>query len=355
MSNFFEIASHKGVYEVHYLKNIKDIPFNSSGCFYLIDSKVCNLYSAEFPFSVDAKNVIKIDALESNKSLESAVKIIHKLIDAGIKRQNLIVAIGGGIVQDLACFISTVLYRGVEWSLIPTTLLSQADSCIGSKSSINLDGIKNILGTFNPPRRVYVCPKFLKTLEQKDVFSGVGEIIKVHAIASKESFDAMANDYVQLISDPDVLKRYIDAALRIKKGYIEADEFDAGLRNIFNYGHSFGHAIEVATNYRIPHGIAITIGMDMANYIAMRLDLIVPQDYERMHILLRKNYALYSGELIPHDLLLDALSKDKKNTNTKLVLILPKGPNCTITKVELLNNLNFSELCKSYLEIFFEK
>ena len=93
----------------------------------------------------------------------------------------------------------------------------------------------------------------------------------------------------------------------------------------------------------------------MANYIAMRLDLILSQDYERMHTLLRKNYALYSEEPIPHNLLLDALSKDKKNTNTKLVLILPKGPNCMITKVELLNDLAFSELCKSYLEFFLEK
>ena len=123
--------------------------------------------------------------------------------------------------------------------------------------------LKNIIGTFNPPQTVFICGEFLETLEKKEIHSGLGEILKVHAIESAESFDRLAKDYDRLWADRNVLLGYIRAALRIKQPYIEIDEFDREIRNIFNYGHSFGHAIESATHYAIPHGVAVTIGMEI--------------------------------------------------------------------------------------------
>ena len=135
------------------------------------------------------------------------------------------------------------------------------------------------------------------------------------------------------MTDQTVLLRYIRDALRIKQKYIEVDEFDRDIRNIFNYGHSFGHAIESATNFTIPHGIAVTIGMDMANRIAVLRNLLPEEHYHRMHSVLRKNYADFTSTNISVDSLLAALIKDKKNTATKLFLILPLGEDARIERV----------------------
>src|SRR5581483_3202456 len=187
-----------------------------------------------------------------------------------IRRNHVLVAIGGGIIQDITCFLAATMLRGLPWNFIPTTLLAQADSCIGSKSSINAGEAKNILGTFTPPARVDVSTRFLKTLDERDIRSGIGEMLKVHAIEGPQSFDQIAHDYENILSDDSVMLHYIRRSLDIKKRIIEIDEFDRGPRNVMNYGHSFGHAIESATDFAVPHGIAVTLGMDLANYTAVR-------------------------------------------------------------------------------------
>jgi len=228
-------------------------------------------------------------------------------------------------------------------------LLAQADSCIGSKSSINLGDTKNILGTFNPPQKIFISTEFLNTLEEKDIRSGVGEIIKVHAIDGKVSFDKLAVDFSKIFSDRTVLLKYIHQALLIKQHFIEQDEFDQGIRNIFNYGHSFGHAIESATHYAIPHGIAVTMGMDMANFIAARRELLPSEHYHRMHFVLQQNYGDYGKVSVPLDLMISALMKDKKNTSTQLGLIFPVGPDADIQRVLVAPDEFFRSQCAEFL------
>ena len=213
--------------------------------------------------------------------------------------------------------------RGIEWDFYPTTLLAQSDSCIGSKSSINSGDIKNILGTFNPPRKIILDVSFLETLERDEVYSGIGEMIKVHAINSPESFDDISDNYEKLLNSGELIEEYIYRSLLMKKNLIEMDEFDKNERNVMNYGHSFGHAIETATNYSIPHGIAVTIGMDMANYIAVKINQSSDTIFRKMHQVLEKNALEYRNHPIDHELVLAALYKDKKNTKDKLRLILP--------------------------------
>lgn len=351
MSDELVIRSHTGPYRVEFNAQLPTDPtmLLSDRPHFLIDANVARLYSSELRPVVEHPNTIVIDATEGNKSLQQTIPIFERLIAAGIRRDHTLVAIGGGIIQDITCFIASTLLRGLPWRFVPTTLLAQADSCIGSKSSINLGDTKNVLGTFNPPRQIHIHSAFLDTLEPKDVRSGVGEILKVHAIEGADAFDRLALDFDRLFADRSVLLKYVRAALSIKRRFIEQDEFDRGIRNIFNYGHSFGHAIESASEYRVPHGIAVTLGMDMANFIAVKRGLLPEYHFERMHQALRRNYGDYAAATIPVEPLLAALMKDKKNTSTGLRLIFPLGAQAVIEPVAVAADAAFRSQCEQFL------
>jgi 3-dehydroquinate synthase len=352
VSERLNIQSHKGVYSVSFDNQllINAGQFLEGQPHFLIDANVARLYVDQLRPVLAHPNTIVIDATEENKSIQRIIPIFECLVANSARRDHTLVAIGGGIIQDITCFIASTLLRGMAWKFIPTTLLAQADSCIGSKSSINLGKTKNILGTFNPPNEVFVCTDFLNTLEDKDIRSGIGEILKVHAIDSASAYDGLAADYGRLSTDRGVLLAYIRQALLIKQRFIEVDEFDRGVRNIFNYGHSFGHAIEAATDFGVPHGIAVTMGMDMANRIAVLRGLVSERHYLRMHTVLRKNYASFATTPIPLDNMLSALMKDKKNTSTKLVLIFPVGDAASIQRIEVPPDEQFQSQCGLFLD-----
>ncbi|MCB2100610.1 MAG: hypothetical protein KDE22_07055, partial [Rhodobacterales bacterium] len=291
-----------------------------------------------------------VQATEPNKALDRFPAYVAHLVAHGVRRDHVLLAIGGGIIQDITCFLAATLLRGVDWHFYPTTLLAQADSCIGSKSSINCGDAKNILGTFTPPRQVTICTRFLDTLDPRDVRSGVGEMLKVQVIDGPGAFDRLAADYPRLFTDPAVMETYIRRSLEVKKGYIETDEFDRGPRNIFNYGHSFGHAIEAATDFAIPHGIAVTIGMDMANWISARLGVGSAENHRRMRPPLRANYDGYERHPVPLEPFLKALSKDKKNVGSGTVtLILPDAGGRVFRDV-YANDAAFAALCREFLD-----
>ncbi len=351
MSDGLLIQSHKGPYTVTISPALLDDPavLLSGTPHFLVDANIARLYPKQLAAVLAHPNLILIEATEQNKSIERVIPVIERLVAQQVRRGHNLVAIGGGIIQDITCFIAGTLLRGLAWHFVPTTLLAQADSCIGSKSSINMGAVKNILGTFNPPARIYLCTQFLDTLASKDMLSGIGEILKVHAIDGPQAFDRVGADHASLLSDRALLLRYIDAALRIKQRFIEVDEFDSGVRNIFNYGHSFGHAIESATDFAVPHGIAVSMGMDMANRIAMLRGLLPEHQYLRMHPVLRSNYAPFARTPIPLDAMLAALLKDKKNTATQLVLILPHGEQARIERVAIDPDTGFRAQCAQFL------
>ncbi len=350
MSDSLTIQSHRGPYTVVFDPGVPGpSDFGEGTVHVLLDANVSRLYEAVLGPLHGGPRTIVIEATEPNKSIERTIPIFEQLVANGIRRDHLLVAVGGGIVQDICCFIASTLLRGLPWRFLPTTLLAQADSCIGSKSSINLGATKNILGTFNPPQTVSVFAGFLETLEPKDVHSGIGEILKVHAIDGRASFDQVAADFDGMLTDRAVLQHYVREALRIKQRFIEADEFDRGVRNVFNYGHSFGHAIESAVDYRIPHGIAVSMGMDMANHISAARGLTPSRHATRMHPVLRRNYEAFRHVAIPAPALLSALLKDKKNTATMLGLILPVGEEARIERVSVPLDDAFREQCQTFL------
>ncbi len=349
------IQSHAGPYEVHFDEDpfpaLNAAPATAGGgAHFIIDEKVGGLYRRQFEGVLNSQSVLRIEALEENKSLDKFPAYVDHLVGQGIRRDHQLVAIGGGIIQDITCFLAATLLRGVDWSFYPTTLLAQADSCIGSKSSINSGAAKNILGTFTPPRRVTVFSPFLDTLDETDRRSGVGEMIKVQVIDGPDSASAIAADYDRLFEYPDVMAHYIRRSLEIKKGYIEDDEFDRGRRNVFNYGHSFGHAIEAATDFAIPHGIAVTIGMDMANYTGLRLGVGSEDFYRKLKPVLRKNYHGFESHPVPASRFRAAISKDKKNTGSGTVTLILADKGGRVFKDSYANDDAFEGICTDFLE-----
>jgi 3-dehydroquinate synthase len=345
------IQSHRGPYRVSFDENaLADLGSSvQPSLHFVVDDKVADLYSGQMEAVLESSTLLRIQATEENKSLDKFSAYIEQLVAQGIRRGHVLVAVGGGIIQDITCFLAATLLRGLDWHFYPTTLLAQADSCIGSKSSINVGKIKNVLGTFTPPAKIVISTQVLSTLGERDFRSGIGEMLKVHAIDGPASFDLIAADYSRLAADAGTLRHYIGRSLEIKKAIIEQDEFDRGIRNIMNYGHSFGHAIESATNFGVPHGIAVTIGVDMANYVAVRFGRMNARHYERMHPTLAENFSGFEHTDVPFDSFMNALAKDKKNTASKLTLILP-DEDARVARTECANDPQFREICAEYFK-----
>lgn len=349
MSDEIVIESSQGPYSVNFVSNAFEELVNKPLLkkHFIIDSNIAIIYQEQLKLILQSGSVLIINATESAKTLDSFTSYVESLVDQSIRRDHCLVAIGGGIIQDISSFLATTLLRGVQWEFYPTTLLSQADSCIGSKSSINVGSVKNILGTFCPPRKITIDTELLNTLTNIDIRSGIGEMLKVHAIAGTDFYNQIATSYENLLTDNTVLKKFLIQSLKIKKNIIEVDEFDKGIRNVMNYGHSFGHALETATNFLIPHGIAVTIGMDLANYVAVQLGYVSSVHFDRMHSILMENSTGFHSTKIPLDLFIGALTKDKKNFGNQLSLILPNSDG-TPQRVSVNNSPEFYGYCTDY-------
>lgn len=327
----FKINSKSGFYNVFFADNI-DI--DSLGSHFIVDK---NVYQS-IKGLITTDNIILIDATEEAKKFENIGPIIESLVFQSLKKDSKIVAIGGGITQDIVCFIASNYMRGVKWSFIPTTLLAQSDSCIGSKSSINFKNYKNLLGSFTPPNEIYISKKFLYTLSDLDIRSGLGEILKLYIIDGKK----IDLNQVSL----DNIDKYVFRSLKIKQKFIEEDEFDLGVRNILNYGHCVGHAIESATNFAIPHGISVAIGMDVVNRFSFDKGLISESFYNELQKMIFPLYKDFKDVIISIDYVFCAQQKDKKNTVGKVNLVLPEGEEIKKigfdNSIELWNNLKKS-------------
>jgi 3-dehydroquinate synthase len=325
----FIVKSNIHDYEVQFIDDVKTTLSRTmkEGDFIIIDNKVKLLYQDWLEESLINFNYIGIDASEQQKSYQQVEPIINELIKSGFRKNHRLIAIGGGITQDVTAFIASILYRGVQWLFLPTTLLAQADSCIGSKTSINFGQYKNQVGGFYPPYKIYIDPKFLDSLPFKELQSGLGEMGHYFVVSSESDFERYKRDYSKSLTDKKVLGGLIARSLEIKKSYIEIDEYDKNERQVFNYGHSFAHAIESLTDYSVPHGIAVSIGMDMSNFVSMKKGYISQDIRQNSRELFEKIWVGYSEKVkvLDIDKYLLALSKDKKNKGPLLGLILNKG------------------------------
>jgi 3-dehydroquinate synthase len=208
--------------------------------------------------------VLWIEATEEAKALEQTLHLFVALKDAGLGRSSQLTAIGGGVVQDIATFLASLFMRGIPWSYVPTTFLGMADSCLGGKSSINVGPYKNLIGNFHPPRRIEILPVFARTLPAVELAGGLAEAAKIafcRGCSTFASYEQLSEPVLRGSWQDQQLAELLHATLAVKQWFIETDEFDQAERRLLNFGHTWGHALESATSFAIPHGLAVAIGM----------------------------------------------------------------------------------------------
>jgi len=208
--------------------------------------------------------VLWIEATEEAKALEQTLPLFVALKDAGLGRSSQITAIGGGVVQDIATFLASLFMRGIPWSYVPTTLLGMADSCLGGKSSVNVGPYKNLIGNFHPPQRIEILPTFARTLPAVELAGGLAEAAKIAYCRGASCFaiyERLAQPMLNGNWQEQQLAELLHTTLAVKQWFIETDEFDQAERRLLNFGHTWGHALESATSFAIPHGLAVAIGM----------------------------------------------------------------------------------------------
>ncbi len=318
-------------------KFIKNIARENEMVFCILDSKIKNNFNFNKQKNI---KIISIKCGEKVKTFDGYKDLAEKLIRSNVNRKSAVIAIGGGTLGDLAGFVASTVLRGVDFYLIPTTLLSQVDSSIGGKNGINTSYGKNLLGTFYQPKEVLIDISILNSLPKKEIRSGYAEIVK-HALIKDYSFfcwlEKNANKLLDL--NKSILEKAIYKSILIKLFYVKQDEkeflFNSKSRAMLNFGHTIGHAIESHYGYKkFTHGEAISIGMITEARISNHLGLLSSHELERIIKHFKKCRLKLHDNIIKNKLIISKLAKDKKNFQ---------------------NNINFSLIEKIGSSIFYKK
>ena len=269
---------------------------------------------------------IYIDAVESSKTLSTVEEVIISLQKLGARSNSKVVAIGGGIIQDIMTLVASLYMRGIAWIYVPTTLLAMADSCVGGKSSINTKTVKNLIGNIFPPETIYADTDFVSTLSDEDFSAGLAEASKICFCKGADEFQKFLN--LPSSKSPKYLAQMLPLVLNAKKWFVEIDEFDHSERKQLNFGHTFGHALEVGSSYGIAHGLAVASGVKAA---------MIYESKSRVLSKVEEQFMLYADSLvngpkfnwstddIDWESYASALNADKKHSETEYVLLLPNA------------------------------
>ncbi len=275
----FEIASTPKNYQLKGFKNINSVSdlvntnLSNQGCL-IVDKKVFDIHLKNL-IKIDKERIYLIDATESIKNIETVLSICEFYAKHNINKGSDIYVIGGGILQDLGGSASYLFKRGVPWSYLPSTLLGISDSCLGGKTAVNFKTYKNLLGLFSAPREVILCSDFIESLSSQDLACGYGEIFRLSLTGGEQSFGIFKNNIKKsLDGDKKATKNLIISSLLVKKAVIEEDEYEINIRKSMNYGHTIGHAVEAITDFKIPHGIGVAIGILIENDLSRRLNMM---------------------------------------------------------------------------------
>ena len=318
----FKVSSSSGTYDVNLTNNEELLETSLGDCsFFIVDSYFQNSLVVD---KIPRYKIFFVDASEDSKTLLFAEKIIDQMTSLKITRNCTIAVIGGGVLQDIGGFVSSIFMRGISYKLYPTTYLSMVDSCIGGKTSINTKKVKNILGTFYPPKEVFCYSDFCKTLNDDQINQGLVEALKI-TYAYKKFF----KEVLYLIKESPKLNFFeiIRLSLFSKKAIIQEDEFDLGQRRLLNLGHTFGHSIEKATDHDIEHGYAVGIGILIANSFSLSEGLIKKKHHiSEVCILIKKitpQRVFSSLNKMDMEIFFKSLENDKKHNNSHYRFILP--------------------------------
>lgn len=305
---------------------------NYTKIFIISDDNVAKLHLSTLESRIKhnfAIETLVVPSGESSKSFNIFEQICDEVLNRGADRSSLIIALGGGVVGDLAGFVASVVMRGIDFIQIPTTLLSAVDSSVGGKTAINSKAGKNLIGAFYQPKLVLIDLNFLQTLPNRELRAGYAEVVKYGLIADREFFDYLQDRYQDIFTGNDeVLMHIIDKSCQIKADIVAQDEKEQGVRALLNLGHSFGHVLESDTNYSdiLNHGEAVAIGMLMAAQMSANLGHLHQSKVEII-----ANHLVGAGlnlELLSikkdwnRDAFAKILQKDKKNSSGKLNFVL---------------------------------
>lgn len=294
------------------------------------DSKVYSLYGQQVLQALAAEKwqvtVVQIQPGERSKNLTRAARIYDAALDAGLDRNSPVIALGGGVVGDLAGFVAATFMRGLPLVMLPTSLLAQVDSSVGGKVAVNHPRAKNIIGSIYPPRLVMIDPAVLQTLPPRQLKAGLAEVIKYGMIVDGAFFERLENTLPQMLQgNLERLSEAVIASVRAKAQVVGEDEFERDYRRILNFGHTFGHALEAATSYRYYlHGEAVLVGMAAAVSLALSLGLVDVGPAERMLALIKKIGLKKAPSHLTATAVIDKLRQDKKRINEDLIFVLPR-------------------------------
>jgi 3-dehydroquinate synthase len=272
---------------------------------------------------------------EASKTLLTLDAIYRRFIELGVDRSCFVLAIGGGIVTDVAGFAASTFMRGLEFGFISTSLLGQVDASVGGKNGVNVEGYKNMVGTFTQPKFVICDVDLLRTLSPREFRTGLAEIIKAAVIADAELFEMLEQaDFSTLQRDSDTLREMVYRAIKVKADIVERDERESGDRRLLNLGHTLAHAIEKSSS-KFNHGEAVAVGLAMIAEVAANRDMLAVADKERIVALLeRAGFALEPP--VEVRTLLKAVKRDKKAEGDSIHVVFPLGVgNCCVEKMPL--------------------
>lgn len=333
-----KVKSNLNNYKVTFHNTIEDLLNNlNKQSWFIIDKNLEKYYDFD-----SLSNKIFYECNETTKSFDHIEILLKTFTQNQFKSNTEVVIIGGGTLQDVAGFCCSIYSRGIKYKFVPTTLLSQCDSCVGGKTSINFSSIKNILGTFYPPTEILICDKFLQTLSEEDFKSGLGEVFK---------FKILQNKLNKNIFSKKNLNQLIRECLEYKISIIEIDEFDQDLRKLLNYGHTFGHALEITSNYKLPHGSAVILGILIINDILKELNVETNLDYtiiNKIGLLLIEHINI-DKEWFNIENIIKTIKSDKKNTG-QINLVFP-DKNIIFNTIRLEEN-EVIRLCNTVFKRF---
>lgn len=345
MSNFDSITvkSGAGNYEVLFYKSFSDLvdlPILHENYIIICDENIYEKYKLKIN-SIFNKPIYIVKSSESAKTLEGIQLFSEWLVQNSVSKRTKLIAIGGGVIQDIATFTAHIFYRGIDLVFFPTTLLSQSDSCIGAKCGINLLHYKNQLGVFHSPESVFIVEEFLSSLPEPDFVSGFGEILKLSVTGPNQFFTQLV-DYLQNNRfSRDKILPIIKLSLLSKLLIIEEDEYESDLRRVLNYGHSFGHSLESLANNLVSHGHAVLFGMDIINYLGFNWGITSKSYYEKFKNILIDHFSEFTLPTnINAEKLISGLKNDKKTDGSFINFAIPVDfGEIIIRKVEIDSNL----------------
>lgn len=340
MNKIIDIEVSKS-YKVHLgHENYKDIVQYVDGgkkVFIITDENLEKLHLKELTTILDKEDInyfkFVLKPGEDSKSLEVVERIMNAMAAQKMSRSDIVIAFGGGVVGDIAGFCASIYQRGVEYIHIPTTLLAAVDSSVGGKTAVNLKSGKNLVGSFKQPLAVLCNLDTFKTLNKDEFNNGVYECIKYGILFDREYFNIFFQEDFGVNSNR--LMEVVERAIEFKAKVVIEDEFDFGTRRLLNLGHTFGHGIEQASNYKIKHGFAVGLGIEIVSKISRSLNEITEKELEEILAVMKKYRNIELPAISPQDILSYVLV-DKKIYDGVINMIIPKGiGECEIKEVEL--------------------